>query len=176
MVLGSSLGQVLSQYFSTQMFKWIPANLMCGDNPAMDQSWPKIFGTLGKMPAGGTLFGMGKSLFHMVNHPLPRAMLEYGVYFAWINIANIVLGSGEGRWTENHMLTKVQSVPRLLTKIVASKSGEVEIFRVTSCYKKYHLYLFLLLGIDQTTLRFIVQYSVDFFLLIDQDRQPCRSC
>ena len=62
MVLSSSLGQVYSQYFSTQMFKWIPANLMHGGNPKMDQFCPKIFATLGKMPASGTLFGESPSL------------------------------------------------------------------------------------------------------------------
>jgi len=81
------------------------------------QSWPKVLGTLDKMTTGDALFWSGKSLFNLP-YPLPQKQCWNSGSTLGESTSTLCWGWGGGGGQKDHMIAKVQSVPRLLTRIV----------------------------------------------------------
>ena len=79
---------------------WLPA-----ERYIHVQSWPKVLGTLDKVPTGDALFCSGKPLFNF-SEPPPLKNSDEIVGLLWMNQHQHCVGVGRGRWTERPCISK----------------------------------------------------------------------
>lgn len=70
------------------------------------QSWPKVFGTLDKMPTSDALFWSGKSLFNFPSPPPPKQC--WNSESTLDGSTSLLCWGREGRWTERPKARSVQ--------------------------------------------------------------------